>query len=77
MTVKSRNKIRALWRWVIGIVAVLWLVLLSISYIAIYAVNSFYFHDYRWPSIGEIDMLYIVVGLYLVLVAIIGRWNIW
>jgi hypothetical protein len=69
------HKIRPLWRWCIAVVSLAGMALMYFSYQVVRSINGQYFHDPRVP-LGALDVLAVFVLVYLLLVAIFGRWRI-
>lgn len=74
MSKEFAHKIRHLWRWCIAAVSLAGMALIYFSYKAARSINGQYFHDPRVP-LGDLDILAVFVLVYLLLVAIFGRWR--
>ena len=71
---QKHRKIRPLWRLCIGAGAVAGIALLFVNYQIASSINSYYFRDPSVP-LRALDILAILLAIYLLLVAISGRWR--
>jgi hypothetical protein len=69
-------RIRPIWRWLVGLVSALIFVLLYGAYTATRAINGYYFHDYSFPVPSVPGIAFALVAVYLLLVAVSGRWHL-
>jgi len=67
------RRIRPLWRWFIAVVSLVGLALMYVSYEVARSINGYYFHSPHVP-VGALDIFMVLVVVYLLLVAIFGRW---
>lgn len=72
----SKRKLAPLWRWVAATVALAIGVHEIVGYTVARAINLSYFKDPAVPiSVG--DVATVSIGLYLLIVALSGRWLPW
>ena len=72
---QKHMKIRPLWRLCIGVAAVAGMALMLVNFQIARSINAYYFHDPSVP-IRALDVLAILAAVYLLLVAIFGRWRL-
>ena len=69
------RRIRPLWRCCIAAVSLAGLALMGFNYQIARSLNRAYFHDSRVP-LEAVDILMALAVVYLLLVAIFGRWRL-
>lgn len=66
--------IRPVWRWCLALASLVILILEYVSYEVTRSINGYYFKDYSSPAFGAAGIAVIVLAIYLLVVAIAGRW---
>ncbi|MDR2838005.1 MAG: hypothetical protein LBV49_05475 [Azonexus sp.] len=69
-------RIGPIWRWLIGLGSVLVLVFLYGVYHIERAIDAFYFHRYSFPVPSIPVIVIALAAVYLLLVAVYGRWQL-
>jgi len=77
MRAKQTGKLRPLWRCLIGVVAIFLLYASIEAYQMNRAIRVHYFNDFSWPHLSILDIVGIGFCIYLVFVALFGRWKFW
>jgi|GEM_PF-2799994 len=72
---EMHHKIRPLWRWCIGVVSLMGIILILISYEVRRDINVFY-HPGSGSTvqIEVLDAIAVILAAYFLIVAIFGRW---
>ena len=69
------RQIRPLWRRCIAVVSLVGLALMYVSYQVARSINGYYLYDPR-VALSALDVIAALVVVYLLLVAIFGRWRL-
>jgi hypothetical protein len=64
-------------RWTLGAVGFVGLAIVSVGYYINLVVALTYFPNQDWSRFAAADVLFALGALYLILVAISGRWKFW
>lgn len=72
---QTDRQIRTRWRWCIAAVSLAGLALMCVNYQVARSINGYYFNNPRVP-LGALDVIAASMAIYLLLVAISGRWRL-
>jgi membrane protein YdbS with pleckstrin-like domain len=77
MSTNPKNKLKPFWRLLACVIGAFLLCALAMAYQVNRAIKIYYFHDTSWPGIGILGIISIGWCIYLMLVAVLGRWELW